>query len=87
MTISTQSHMERDVSARLVGANGAAFGIVANLMSRAGRVLARHLLERAYRRAERKLRVLDGRMLEHIGLTRGEIASAVRNYDCERTQH
>jgi uncharacterized protein YjiS (DUF1127 family) len=83
--MSTQSHMERDVSARLVGANGAAFGIVTDLISRAGRMLAQHLLERAYRRAEKKLMVLDDRMLEDFGHTRCEAASAVRNYGYERT--
>lgn len=79
--MNTQIQLERSVSARLVGANGAAFGIVTGLISRAGRMLAQHLLERAYRKAEMKLMELDGRMLRDIGLTRGEIASAVRNLE------
>jgi uncharacterized protein YjiS (DUF1127 family) len=78
--------MERDVGARLVDANGAAFGIVTGLISRAGRMLAQHLLERAYRRAEKKLMELDDRMLRDIGLTRSEITSAVRSSEQERTQ-
>jgi uncharacterized protein YjiS (DUF1127 family) len=82
----TQSQMERDVSARLVDSNGAAFGIVTDLISRAGRRLAQHLLERAYRRAEKKLMDLDDRMLRDIRLTRSEIASAVRSSGQERTQ-
>ena len=84
--MSTQSQMERDVGARLVDANGAAFGIVTGLISRAGRMLAQHLLERAYRRAEKKLMELDDRMLRDIGLTRSEITSAVRSSEQERTQ-
>jgi hypothetical protein len=67
--MSTQSQMERDVSARLVDSNGAASGIVTDLISRAGRILAQHLLERAYRRAEKKLMQIDDRMLRDIGLT------------------
>ena len=74
----TQRHMECDVSARLVDASGAAFGIVVELISRAGRMLGQHLLQRAYCRAEKKLMALDVWVLTEIGLTRGEIASAVR---------
>jgi uncharacterized protein YjiS (DUF1127 family) len=79
MTMSTQSEMERDASVRLVDASGAAFGIVTDLIFRAGRMLAQHLLERAYRRAEKKLMELDDRMLSDIGFTRCEIASAIRS--------
>jgi uncharacterized protein YjiS (DUF1127 family) len=83
--MSTQTQMERGVSARLVIANGAAFGIVSHLISRAGRILAQRILEQAYRKAEKKLMQLDDRMLRDIGLTRGEIASAVRSCEQERT--
>ena len=84
--MSTQSQLERSVSTRLANANGAAFRIVTDLISRAGRMLARQLLERAYRNAEKKLMELDDRMLRDIGLGRSEIASAVRSSGQERTQ-
>jgi uncharacterized protein YjiS (DUF1127 family) len=79
--------MERDESARLVDVNGAAFGLVTDLLSRAGRIMARLLLERACRRAESKLMELDDRLLRDIGLGRSAIASAVRSSGQERTQH
>jgi uncharacterized protein YjiS (DUF1127 family) len=85
--MSTQTQLERSVIARLVDANGGVFRIVTDFISRAGRMLARHLLERAYRNAEKKLMELDDRMLRDIGLSRSEIASAVRSYEQERTQH
>jgi uncharacterized protein YjiS (DUF1127 family) len=42
-------------------------------------MLARFIHERALRRAEKELMALDDRMLRDIGLSRSEIASAVRN--------
>jgi len=47
-------------------------------------MFARFIHERALRRAERELMALDDRMLRDIGLSRGEIASAVRNPGEER---
>jgi uncharacterized protein YjiS (DUF1127 family) len=55
------------------------------LISRAGRMLAQHLLERAYRSAAKKLMELDERLLRDIGLSRSEIISAVRHLNQERT--
>jgi uncharacterized protein YjiS (DUF1127 family) len=48
------------------------------------RMLTRFIRERALRRAENELMALDDRMLRGIGLTRSEIASAVRKSDGER---
>lgn len=47
-------------------------------------MLNRFLHERAMRRAENELMMLDDRMLRDIGLDRSEIASAVRNPEQER---
>lgn len=47
-------------------------------------MLARFIRERAMRRAENELMALDDRMLGDIGLSRSEIASAVRNPAEER---
>ena len=47
-------------------------------------MFAKFIHERALRRAEKELMALDDRMLRDIGLTRGEIASAVRNPGEER---
>ena len=77
--MSTQSEMERDVSARHFIANGAGVRVVTDMTARAGRMLAQHLLERAYRRAAKELMELDDRMLRDIGLSRSEIISAVRH--------
>ena len=87
MTTSTKTQLERGLSARLVDANRAGVGVVTDIISRAGQMLAQHLLERAYRRAEKKLMELDDRMLRDLGLTRSEIASAIRYSEQERTQH
>jgi len=86
MTISTQTQLERGVSARLVDANGAGVRVVTDIMSRAGQMLAQRILERAYCKAEKKLMELDDRMLREIGLSRSEITSAVRSSEQERTQ-
>lgn len=48
------------------------------------KMLAGLIRERALRRAEHELMALDDRMLRDIGLSRGEIASAVRNPAEER---
>lgn len=74
--MSTQTQLERGISACLVVANGAAFRIVTDMISRAGHMLAQHLLERAYREAEKKLMELNDRMLRDI---RSEIASVIRH--------
>ncbi len=47
-------------------------------------MLAGFIRERALRRAENELMTLDDRMLRDIGLSRGEIWSAVRNPGEER---
>lgn len=47
-------------------------------------MLTRFIRERALRRAENELMALDDRMLRDIGLSRSEIASAVRNPAEER---
>ena len=60
--MSTQTQLERSVSARVV-AKGAAIRMVTDILSRAGQMLAQRILERAYRKAEKKLMELDGRML------------------------
>ena len=57
------------------------------MISRAGQMLAQRLLERAYRKAEKKLMELDDRMLRDIGVSRGKIASVVRHSEQERMQH
>jgi len=80
--MSTQSQLERRASARL--ANGEALRIVTEIISRAGRLLALRILERAYRRAAKKLMKLDERTLSDIGLNRSEINSVVRHTAQER---
>ena len=82
--MSIQNQMERGASAHLVVANGAGVRIVTDMISRARQMLAQRILERAYRKAEKTLTELDDRMLRDIGLSRSEIASAVR--DSERHQ-
>jgi uncharacterized protein YjiS (DUF1127 family) len=47
-------------------------------------MLNRFLHEHALRRAEQELMKLDDRMLRDIGLSRSEVASAVRNPEQER---
>jgi uncharacterized protein YjiS (DUF1127 family) len=46
--------------------------------------MAERIRQRAFRRAEWELQHLDDRMLQDMGLSRGEIASAVRNPGQER---
>jgi uncharacterized protein YjiS (DUF1127 family) len=87
MIMSTQSHVERGRSARLTVENGAGGHIVSDMIPRVWQMLAQRILERAYRKAEKKLMELDDRMLRDIGLSRSEISSAVRSYEQERTQH
>jgi uncharacterized protein YjiS (DUF1127 family) len=54
------------------------------ITSRVSRWLAEYIRRRAFRRAEKELMDLDDRMLRDIGLSRSEIASAVRNPQQER---
>jgi len=56
----------------------------ARLASRARQWLAEYVRHRAFIRAEKELMGLDDRMLRDIGLSRSEIASAVRNPEQER---
>ncbi len=58
--------------------------VFAAIASRAKQWMAEFVRERAFRRAESELHHLDDRMLRDMGLTRGEIASAVRNPGQER---
>jgi hypothetical protein len=84
--MSTQTQL-RGISARLVVANGAGVRIVTDMISSVGQMLAQPILERAYRKAEKKLMELDDRVLRDIGLSRSEITSAVRHSEQERTPH
>ena len=79
MSIQTQG--ERGVTDRFVLASGAGLRIMSEMISCARQVLARRILERAYRNAEKKLMALDDRMLRDIGLSRSEITSAVRHLE------
>ena len=81
--MSTLIQLERSVSARVV-ANGAAIRIVTDILSRAGQMLAQRILERAYRKAEKKLMELNGRMLRGIGVRRvkeGDDSWVVRHWE------
>ena len=55
MTKSTQTQEERGASVRLFVANGAGVRVATDIMSRVGQTLAQRILERAYRKAEKKL--------------------------------
>ena len=57
----------------------ALYSAVCRIEQAARAYLAEYLRQRAIRRAEAQLRGLDDRMLRDIGLTRGEIHSAVRD--------
>jgi uncharacterized protein YjiS (DUF1127 family) len=60
------------------------WAVVDAVALRVRQMLARFIRERALRRAESELMMLDDRMLRDIGLSRSEIASAVRNPSEER---
>lgn len=79
--MSTQTQGERSVTDRFVLASGAGLRIMIEMISCARQMLARRILERACRNAEKKLMALDDRMLKDIGLSRSEISSAVRHLE------
>ncbi len=58
--------------------------VFAVITSQVKQWMAEFVRERAFRRAEWELHSLDDRMLRDMGLSRGEIASAVRNPEQER---
>lgn len=87
MIMSTHSHVERGRSARLTVANGVGFRILADMISRVWQMLAQRILERAYCKAKKNLMELDDRMLRDIGLSRSEIASAVRHSEQRRSRN
>ncbi len=86
MIMSTQSDVDRGCSTRLTVANGIGVPAVADMSSRVMQKLAQRILDRAYRKAEKKLMELDDRMLRDIGLSRSEIASAVRHSEQRQSQ-
>lgn len=83
--MSTQRiHIAGYVHSGTEASKSTARGVVDAAVSPMRQMLARFIRERALRRAENELMALDDRMLRDIGLSRSEIASAVRNPAEER---